>query len=163
MRTNLYEAARRADLFFMEQSPIHETMRRLATTLRGMGIPYAVAGAMAANAHGHKRTTADVDILIRRADLQRFKEQWIGRGWDDKYEGSKGFRDSVHNVNIDVLITGDYPGDGQPKPVQFPAPEDVAEYHSDDVPYVGLRTLIELKIASGMTAEHRLQDMADVI
>ncbi len=31
------------------------------------------------------------------------------------------------------------------------------------VPYVCLKTLLELKLASGMTAAHRFQDKADVV
>ncbi len=157
------EVAKRADLFFMEMSPIHETMRRLSKTLREMQIPFAVAGAMAANAHGHKRTTGDVDILIRREDLQRFKDQCIGLGWVDKFEGSRNFRDAITNVNIDTLIVGDYPGDGLPKPVVFPVPESVSESNDESIPIVNLRTLIELKLASGMTAPHRPRDFDDVI
>ena len=147
----------------MEKSPIHDAMRRLAKTLSEMKIPFAVAGAMAANAHGHRRTTADVDLLIRPSDLEKFKQRWIGRGWIDKFEGSKGFRDTIHNVNIDVLLTGDFPGDGLPKPIVFPPPEAVIAEDHTDIPYISLQTLIELKLASGMTAAHRIQDMADVI
>ena len=163
MTTTLLDVAKLADAFFMEKSPIHQAMRPLARTLRDMNISFVIVGAMAANAHGHKRTTADVNVLLRREDLQRFRAQWIGRGWVEKFAGSRGFRDTVSNVNIDVLITGDYPGDGQPKPVAFPAPEAVAELHGEDIPYVSLRALLELKLASGMTAAHRLQDLADVI
>ncbi len=163
MAESILEAAKRADAFFMEKSPIHEAMRRLAKTFAEMNIPFAVAGAMAANAHGHKRTTDDVDILIRREDLQRFKERYIGRGWVDKFNGSKNFRDTVSNVNIDALMVGEFPGDGRPKPVAFPEPEAVADVRHDGIPYVSLTTLFELKLASGMTAAHRLQDLADVI
>ena len=138
-------------------------MQRLAKTLGEMQIPFAIAGAMAANAHGHQRTTADVDILIRREDLARFKQQHLGLGWVDKFEGSKNFRDAVCNVNIDALIVGEYPGDGLLKPVAFPPPEDVAEVYEDGIPFVSLKTLLELKLASGMTAAHRMQDMADVM
>ena len=81
MPISISEAARRADEFFMAISPIHESMRRLTQTLAEMRIPFAIAGAMAANAHGHRRTTADINILIRRADLLRFKERHAGRGW----------------------------------------------------------------------------------
>mgnify|MGYP006928167156 CR=1 FL=1 len=157
------QVARRADAFFMGTSPIHDAMHRLANTFREMKIPFAIAGAMAANAHGHRRTTADVDILIRADDLQRFKDAWIGHGWVDKFEGSKNFRDAVHDVNIDALIVGQYPGDGLPKPVAFPQPEAVIQLSEEGLPYLLLPTLIELKLASGMTATHRLQDMADVI
>jgi len=33
---------------------------------------------------------------------------------------------NVCNVSIDVLLTGDYPGDGKPKPVVFPDPAVIA-------------------------------------
>jgi hypothetical protein len=109
MPESILDVAKRADRFFMASSPIHETMRRLSRTLSEMQIPFAIAGAMAANVHGHQRTTSDVDILIRRDDLKRFKDQHLGRGWVDKFEGSKGFRDAQSNVSIDVLLVGDYP------------------------------------------------------
>jgi hypothetical protein len=69
---SILEAAKRADAFFMGTSPIHAAIERLAKAMGEMQIPFAIAGAMAANAHGHSRTTADVDILIRREDLARF-------------------------------------------------------------------------------------------
>jgi hypothetical protein len=163
MATSILEVARCADLFFMKQSPIHETMKRLTQTLGDMQIPFAIAGAMAANAHGHTRTTADVDILIRREDLDRFKAEHFGRGWVSKFEGSKNFRDAVTGVNVDALIVGQYPGDGLPKPVAFPPPEEVAEVHAEGIPFISLPTLLELKLASGMTAPHRPRDLDDVI
>jgi len=160
---SILEAAKRADAFFMGTSPIHAAMQRLAKAMGEMQIPFAIAGAMAANAHGHSRTTADVDILIRREDLDRFKQRHLGVGWVDKFEGSKNFRDAVCNVNIDALIVGDYPGDGLAKPVVFPPPEDVAEIHEDGIPFISLKSLLELKLASGMTALHRVQDLADAM
>ena len=147
----------------MGNSPIHIAMSRLNNALSEMQIPFAVAGAMAANAHGHVRTTADVDILIRAEDLARFKQKYLGRGWVDKFEGSKNFRDAVCNVNIDALIVGQFPGDGLPKPVAFPPPETICETKEDGIPFVSLTTLLELKIASGMTAVHRMQDLADAM
>jgi hypothetical protein len=167
MRSSILEAARRADEFFMALSPIHETMRRLTHTLNEMHIPFAIAGAMAANAHGHRRTTADIDILIRREDLQRLqqrlKQLYTGQGWLDTVAGSRNFRDTIHGVKIDTLIVGDFPGDGLPKPVAFPEPETVSEPGDDGIPYVSLNTLLELKLASGVKAAHRPQDLADVI
>ncbi|MCA9129356.1 MAG: hypothetical protein KDB22_19860 [Planctomycetales bacterium] len=159
----ILETAKRVDEFMMERSPIHDTMRRLAKTFEEMGIPFAIAGAMAANAHGHRRTTADVGILIRRNDLLKFKEHWIGRGWIDLFDGSKGFKDTLNSVKVDVLIVGDYPGDGKVKPVSFPAPELVLEIHNEGLPFLNLPSLLELKIASGMTAAHRPRDLDDAI
>ena len=163
MPESVLEVAKRADKFFMEASPIHETMRRLARILDEMKIPFAIAGAMAANVHGHKRTTADVNILIRREDLVRFKSKHIGLGWMDKFEGSKNFKDTITSVNVDTLIVGDYPGDGLPKPVAFPAPEDVSFRNDEGIPFITLETLLELKIACGTTVSHRPRDLDDVI
>jgi hypothetical protein len=159
----MLEIAKRVDAFMLERSPVHDTMRRLAAAFSDLNISFAIAGAMAANAHGHRRTTADVDVLVRREDLKRFKEFWIGRGWMDLFEGSKGFKDTSNGIKVDVLIVGDYPGDGKPKPVSFPNPESAREVRGEGLPYLNLKTLLELKTASGMTAAHRLQDLADVI
>ncbi|MEM1304852.1 MAG: hypothetical protein AAGG46_08140 [Planctomycetota bacterium] len=163
MPDSMLEVARRADEFFMGQSPIHQAMTRLAKTLGEMQIPFAIAGAMAAGVHGHRRMTEDVDILIAEEDLSRFKAEHLGRGWVNKFEGSKNFRDAVAGVDIDALLTGQYPGDGKPKPVAFPDPADVSEVSDDGIPFINLPTLLELKLTSGMTASHRMQDLADVM
>ncbi|MEM9185527.1 MAG: hypothetical protein AAGB00_03420 [Planctomycetota bacterium] len=163
MADSMLDVARRADEFFMGASPIHLAMTRLAKTLGEMEIPFAIAGAMAANAHGHRRTTADVDILIAEEDLARFKAEHLGRGWVDKFEGSKNFRDAVAGVDIDALIVGQYPGDGKPKPVAFPPPAEVSEISEEGIPFISLPTLLELKLTSGMTTSHRPRDLDDVI
>ena len=59
------------------------------------------------------------------------------------------------------MITGEFPGDGIAKPIAFPDPEAGAEIR-EDIKVIDLKTLIELKLASGMTAKARLQDLADV-
>jgi hypothetical protein len=159
----MLEIAKRVDAFMMDQSPVHETMRRLAKAFNDLEIAFAIAGAMAANAHGHRRTTADVTVLVRREDLVRFKDCWMGRGWLDIFEGSKGFKDSLNGVKVDVLIVGDFPGDGKPKPVSFPNPESVREVRGEGLPFLNLKSLLELKIASGMTAAHRPRDLDDAI
>ncbi len=151
------------DDFFMGTSAVHETVRRIATLLKDLGLPFVVSGALAVNHHGHLRATTDVDLLMRREDLAAFKERYIGLGWLNKFEGSKGFRDTITNVSVDVLIAGDFPGDGKPKPVAFPNPSAVAELDVDGIPYIQLASLIELKLASGMTAPDRPRDFDDVI
>ena len=66
-------------MFFQKRSPQHQAMRRLARRLKKAGIPYAIMGAMAVNAHGAERTTKDVDILLTPAGLERFREQFAFR------------------------------------------------------------------------------------
>ncbi|GIW70880.1 MAG: hypothetical protein KatS3mg102_0422 [Planctomycetota bacterium] len=160
----LSEVLERAGRYFMGESPIHRAARRLARTLDEMGIPFAIAGALAVNAHGHMRTSEDVDVLLTRAGLAAFKERWLGRGWLERFAGSKGLRDTVEGVRIDVLLSGEYPGDGKPKPVAFPEPgPEVTVAEPSGLRVLSLPVLLELKIASGMTAPHRPRDLDDAI
>jgi hypothetical protein len=69
-------------------------------------------------------------------------------------------RDTEANVKIDILIAGDYPGDGRPKPVRFPDPGVAIQGEGFRV--LGIRDLVELELASGMTNANRLKDLADV-
>jgi hypothetical protein len=64
-------------------------------------------------------------------------------------------------VRIEFLVTGEFPGDGKEKPVVFPHPDMVSDT-IQSVRVINLATLIELKLASGMTGKGRLQDLADV-
>ena len=50
-----------------------------------------------------------------------------------EFESTKGMRDTEHRVKIDILLSGDFPGDGKPKPVVFPLPENVSTRDSDGV------------------------------
>lgn len=153
-----HEAAR----FFMNKSNVHGALTRLVDRLTELRIPYAIVGALSLNAYGYQRTTSDVDVLLRREDLDTFKRAYLGRGYLEKFPGSKGMRDATENVDIDVLLTGDFPGDGKEKPVAFPDPESSA-VRGERFALLPLSKLIELKVASGMTAPHRLRDLADVI
>ena len=146
----------------MGSDPVHAALSKLVAALEALQIPYAVVGAMALNEYGYRRNTVDVDILLTAESLARFKTAWLGRGYVEKFAGSRGMRDTEHGVIIDVLITGDYPGDGKPKPVRFPDPQDVA-VRGDRVALLPLAKLVELKLASGASTIHRAKDLADVV
>jgi hypothetical protein len=148
--------------YFMGTSPLHKAALELSRHLEEAGIDYAIAGALCLNAHGVMRATEDVDVVITREGLEQFKSAWLGRGYVELRAGGKPVRDTATGVRIDFLITGDYPGDGKPKPVAFPVPATVAEVVGE-LRVVTLPRFIELKLASGMTAPHRLQDLADVL
>ena len=160
---SLDEVLRRNGEFFMGISDVHRSAEKISRALTDMKIPFAIAGALALGAHGHRRATEDVDILVTKDGLARFKAEWLGRGWVENFAGSKGLRDPETNVKIDILLTGDYPGDGKPKPVAFPDPALAAEVSPDGKPVLKLPVLLELKLASGMTAPHRPRDLDDVI
>jgi hypothetical protein len=137
-------------------------MRRLVGRLDEEGLDYAVIGGMALVEHGSRRTTEDIAVLMRPEALEAFRERCVGRGYVPAFSGAtKTFRDTETDVRIEVVTTGDFPGDGRPKPVMFPDPADVA-LAGEDFRLVKLETLIELKLASGLSAEHRIRDIADV-
>ena len=146
----------------MKTGKVHQAALEVARRLESGNIPYAIAGAMALGAHGYERMTSDVDLLLTREGLSRFKVQNLGRGYVEKFPGSKGMRDTENEVPIDVLIAGDFPGDGRPKPVAFPDPAGAAVV-GERFRILSLPKLVELKLASGMTAPHRLKDLADVL
>jgi hypothetical protein len=151
-----------AERFFMGDARVQHAAREMAERLEKENIPYAIAGAMALNAHGYERVTSDVHVLLTREGLARFKAKFLGLGYVEKFPGSKGLRDTANNVAIDILLTGDYPGDGKEKPVRFPDPAEAA-VRGREYRVLPVATLVEMKLASGMTAPHRLKDLADVI
>ena len=156
------EALENAELFFMQTGKVHQAALAIARRLDAERIPYAIAGALALAAHGYERLTTDVDVLLTRDGLARLRSAILGRGYVEKFPGSKGVRDTEHGVSIDVLIAGEFPGDGLPKPVAFPDPAGVA-VEGERFRILSLHTLVELKLASGMSAPHRLKDLADVL
>jgi hypothetical protein len=158
----LLEGARHATQFFMGEADVQRALEKVTRLLRDDGIPYALAGALALNEHGYRRVTVDVDLLLTRDGLEAFKRKHLGRGYTEKFPGSKGMRDTENGVNIDVLLAGDYPGDGKPKSVTFPDPASVAVV-GERLAVLPVAKLVELKLASGMSAPHRLKDLADVL
>jgi hypothetical protein len=162
MEERFFAGAREATRFFMGEADVQRALAKVARLLDEDGIPYAIVGAMALNAYGYRRVTVDVDLLLTPRGLEEFKRRHLGLGYVAKFPGSKGVRDTENGVPIDFILTGDYPGDGLPKPVAFPDPA-LAAVRSDRIALLPLPRLIELKLASGMTAPHRLKDLADVI
>lgn len=153
------ENARR---FFMGEADVQRALERLARVLDDKGIPYAIVGALALNEWGYRRVTVDVDVLLAPEGLRRLKAEVLGLGYVEKFPGSRGLRDTEAGVGIDVLLAGEYPGDGKPKPVAFPDPALTA-VRGRRVALLPLGKLIELKLASGISAPHRLKDLADVL
>lgn len=152
---------RAAEKFFMGEAEVQKALDRLVEILNADHIPYAIVGAMALNQFGYRRVTIDVDVLLTPDGLALFKERHLGRGYVEKFPGSRGVRDAEHGVDIHIILAGSYPGDGKPKPVVFPDPAAAAE-RGARVALLPLHTLLELKLASGMTAPDRLKDLADV-
>ncbi len=152
----LKEAERRSEA-------VAETLARVTKRLKEEGIDYAIIGGMALVAHGYVRFTNDVDVLTTPEGLSRVHERLVGRGYRPAFQGArKKLRDTQTGIDVEFITTGEFPGDGKPKAIAFPKPSD-ASVERDGRSVISLPKLIELKLASGLSAEHRrLRDLADV-
>ena len=148
--------------FFRGEGMINDALKRIAADLDRNDIEYAVIGAVALNQYGYRRFTEDIDLLFSKKGLEDFHEKLVGLGYRPAFEGArKKFRTTEENIPVEIITSGEFPGDGLPKPVEFPDPSEFAVV-IDGVKTVSLEKLIELKLTSGMTAGDRLKDLADV-
>lgn len=161
LNSDLNWALDEGSMHFDQNNAVHRALRRITARLDELGIPHAVVGGMAMFFHGFRRFTEDVDILVTREGLAAIHQKLEGLGYVPPFQGSKHLRDAELGVKIEFLTTGDFPGDGKPKPVAFPDPADVVEI-LDGIPCANLPTIVELKLASGMTNPNRLKDISDV-
>jgi hypothetical protein len=146
----------------MQQGSVYQTLQNIAQSFNREGIDYAVIGGMALVIHGYNRTTQDVDLLLKATGLEVFQRSLVGRGFTPAFPGAtRMFRDTQTNVVVEILVAGEFPGDGKPKAVSFPDPSLVA-IEADGIRVITLSSLIELKLASGLSAPDRLKDLADV-
>jgi hypothetical protein len=158
---NFEWALQEGSMHFEQGNAVHKALRKITKRLDELGIPYAVAGAMAMFFHGYRRFTDDVDLLVTPQGLAELHQQLEGLGYLPPFQGSKQLRDTENGVKIEFLVTGEYPGDGKPKPVAFPKPEE-SSTEIEGIRFLQLPKLIELKLASGMTNPGRLSDLGDV-
>jgi len=154
-------ALQEGSMHFEERSAVHLTLRKISQRLAELKIPYAVAGGVALFFHGVRRFTEDVDILVTPEGLQQVRRHLEGLGYVPVFSGSRALRDAESGVRIEFLVTGEFPGDGKPKPVAFPE-RDQASTEQQGIRLLNLANLVELKLASGMTSPGRLRDLADV-
>jgi len=148
-------------MHFEEKNSVHQTLQKITRRLSDLKIPYAVAGGMALFLHDYRRFTEDVDLIVTPEGLKATHDALEGLGWVRAFAGSKRLRDAETGVQVDFLITGQFPGDGKPKPVAFPEPSSVA-VEINGIQVIALPKLVELKLASGMTVSGRRKDLADV-
>jgi hypothetical protein len=148
--------------YFMGEGNLNNTLARLAADLSEHDIEYMVIGAVALLAYGYPRFTEDIDLVMTSEGLKKFHEELVGLGYAPSFPGAwKRLRSTKDGVSIEVMTTGEYPGDGKPKPVSMPDPA-VASTEIDGIKFVTLEKLVELKLASGISAADRLKDLADV-
>jgi hypothetical protein len=145
------------DMFFQEKGPVFQTLRRLVRRLEKAQIAYVVVGGLAVYAHEYRRTTDDVDVLLSAEGLTEFRRQFVPKNYTHVPGRSRRFVDKISKVQLDILVTGHFPGRGDPGPFAFPDPADVGEVIKK-IRFINLVTLVQLKLAA-----RRYQDFADVV
>ncbi len=151
------EELKEIELFFRGKDQVHDTLRRLVENLSKAKISYAVLGGMALAVHRYRRTTIDVDVLLTQEGFSKFRDLFLNKDYDLAPQRQRRFIDRANGVTVDILITGRFPGSGQPGPISFPDPADVGEA-IENIQYVNLETQVELKLAA-----RRYKDFGDVV
>jgi hypothetical protein len=154
---SFWKRLKEIDMFFQKNDPVHKSMRRIVKRLEKAKIPYAIVGGMAVNAHGHHRTTDDLDVLLTAEGLAEFCKRFVPKQYETHSRLPRRFTDRTNQVTIDFLVTGLFPGSGKPGPIAYPDPSAVRET-IDDAQVLDLLNLIQLKLAA-----RRYQDFADVV
>ncbi|CAF5147146.1 unnamed protein product [Rotaria sp. Silwood1] len=151
-------------MFLNKDGPVWLTIKSLTNGLEDQKVNYAIIGGLAVYAHGYKRTTHDCDILLSRADYEKFMTKLANLGLKPKFQGArKKFIFTSTEISVDVVIEGEYPGDGSIGPISFPNPK-VCQENIDDMKVISLPKLIDLKLTSyKRLPTARLKDCSDVV
>ncbi|MFP4193220.1 MAG: hypothetical protein ACLFU6_14255 [Candidatus Hydrogenedentota bacterium] len=148
---------------------VRERLQRSTRTLEDAGIPYAVIGGNAVAAWvakvdpGAARNTADVDLMVERADFGAVKTAMEKAGFihrrlggvDMFLDGPTGRpRDAVHIVFAREKVHADYPA---------PAPDLCAAESNDPYRLLGLEPLVTMKLTSFRDKDRtHLRDLIEV-
>jgi hypothetical protein len=101
LRESFDFALREAGAYFMKEGRSHESLHRLAARLEEEGI-------------GYVRMTENADVLLTAEGLRQFREGLVGGGYIATDPGAtRAFRDTESGVRIEILVTGEFPGDGR--------------------------------------------------
>lgn len=154
------EAIRTGPGFFSGKDPVHFTLFRMAATLDYLRIPYAIIGGLALNAHGYRRATNGVDMVISEDGLCLLESQQMQLELCPGQVHRAMFIDCDSGVAVRFYLSDTSPGRDDSWHIRFPDPAD----HSvrwRGVRYAPLSTLFNLKLASGMMNPARLKDLSD--
>jgi hypothetical protein len=148
---------------------VRQRLRRAAQALEQSGIPYALAGGNAVAAwvsevdESAVRNTQDVDILLRRVDLDRAKIALASAGFIYRHSSSIDMfldgpgakaRDAVHIVFSGEKVRGDY---------LLPAPEVDESTSTPTCQVLNLDALVRMKLTSFRDKDRtHLRDLIDV-
>ena len=144
-------------MFFEKTGPVWDTLHALERRLHDADIDYVVIGGFAVHAHRHVRQTVDVDIVLTRDGLEKFKREFVGRVYEHTTGAPRRYLDPDTDVTIDILIADELAGHRKKNDhVRFPDPGEAEEHGG--LRTVSLARLIELKLVTW-----RYEDWGDVV
>jgi hypothetical protein len=148
---------------------VRERLLKATGALRAAGLDYAVAGGNAVAAwvaqvdEGAVRNTRDVDILIRRADLEKVRTALEGAGFVYRHAAGMDLfldsndasaRDAVHLIFAGEMVRPDEPA---------PNPEISESQDAQDFRVLSLAALVRIKLTAFRTKDRmHLLDMLDL-
>lgn len=154
---------------------VKERLLRAAAALRHAGVPYAVVGGNAVAAWVSRvdeaavRNTRDVDLLLRRSDLDAAKQALEPAGFHYRKVASLGqggtmdifldgpetkVRDAIHVLWAGELVKPDSPE---------PSPDVTAAEDAGDFQLISLPALVRMKLTSFRDKDRmHLRDLIDV-
>lgn len=141
-------------------------LHRIAAVLSAEEVPYEVAGGLAVLIHveeaspEHATLTRDVDLMVRRQDLERIKEAAAAGGFRYRHAAgvdmlAYGDADSARNA-VHLVFSGEKvrPGYAEPAPPIAPVWKRI---QGKEVPVIGVADLLRMKLTS-----FRLKDQVHV-
>lgn len=148
---------------------VRERLERAAAALRQAGVPHAVSGGNAVAAwvaqvdEAAVRNTRDVDILLRRSDLDAARQALEGVGFVYRHAAGLDMfldsptakaRDAVHVVFAEEKVRDEYP---------LPAPSVAESTEVGGFRVLSLEALVRMKLTSFRDKDRtHLRDMIDV-
>ncbi|HEY0134543.1 MAG TPA: hypothetical protein VGB85_10695 [Nannocystis sp.] len=71
---------------FEERGGVAQALRKIVARLEELGIAYVIVGGMSLFAHGLRRFTEVVDILVKMNDLRTIHSKLVGLGYRRVFE-----------------------------------------------------------------------------
>src|SRR5215217_419581 len=102
-------------------SDLEATLKKAAAALRGAGVPFLLGGSLASWARGGPETRHDLDLMIKRSDVERAvtaltdagmraddpPEEWLVKAWDGDVLVDLIFAPKGLPIDDDVIARGE--------------------------------------------------------
>lgn len=135
-------------------------LNRLAAHFDANGIPFALSGALALQAYGYARFTADVDLIAPRAFQQRAIDWMEAAGYETLYR-SEGYSNHLHADRDLGRVDFIWVDDSTAEKIFHSARRMAVQQTTVQVPRIEYLVAMKLQ-AIRNDPSRRLRDLADI-